>query len=803
MNPTKKTLHALLIGINDYPPPVKSLKGCRNDAEGFDQYFRSYANSRGWAYRPLTLFDQQAGRQNIIEGFGHFDAARDGDVCLLFYAGHGSQWKAPEALSHIEPDLLNESLVCYDSRLEGGRDLIDKELRWLIWKANKGKNLHFVAIMDCCHSGTNVRKDYSNVRMATMEDKSSFPLEEFLGFEDYIRVNEKLTPPMGKYIHLAAARAEELSKEIYTWENLTRGAFSMSLLETLVSTGGALSYLDIHKHVNARIRNLVSDQSPQVEASHSALLKEQFLTGYPLERGNCFLVHNDRKTDRWLVNAGSIFGITAGEGESQTVFKLIDDDYPVEGRVTKVFGMYSELEGLDGVYRENTYNAVIKKRGFPRIPVAFAPGVEETVKDLLKNHLEETDSDDFQLSEDPAIADYWIQASPQELFLTLKEDKRPLFQRLNGISPADIADFQAKLETVCRWRKLQRLTNPDTSIRDENIEIRLSRITVPGDHTDDREPDEPIDNWQSTVVMPYLPKGQDWKEPAFRLKIKNQTGIRFWVSALYLGDNFGIDNDLCPKEELGGGEELWLKDKDEDGNVYQTIPLRLDDSFFQLGINSIREQIKILVSTEEMDTYHYSQDGLEPDRRMEVGTKRGKGRYPGISGSDWRTFDIELLIQRPIARVPLPMREPLFGLRVQAPPAFTASVSLNTFEDCTQAHPGEVNRHIGKYGYLNPYLWTPGRNQSPGLSVVELFFVEGRDMISRENPLILKNESGFTSAVVPFALDKQSGWFRELAHEMDGDVLRLFELPEATAASGEETGKVWRVYLHAEGSGEL
>ena len=72
------------------------------------------------------------GRQrarNIIDGFtSHLCQAGSEDVALFYYAGHGSQGKAPEEYWGMEPDRLNETIVCWDSRRQGVWDLADKEL---------------------------------------------------------------------------------------------------------------------------------------------------------------------------------------------------------------------------------------------------------------------------------------------------------------------------------------------------------------------------------------------------------------------------------------------------------------------------------------------------------------------------------------------------------------------------------------------------------------------------------------------------------------------------------------------------
>ncbi|MDV7393279.1 caspase family protein, partial [Arthrospira platensis SPKY1] len=185
--------------------------------------------------------NEAATRESLIREFSLYDQAGDGDICLFSYSGHGSRNDAPEAFWHLEPDRLNESLVMWDSRTEGGRDLMDKELSYLIWKATNGKNLQFIALMDCCHSGSGTRNS-EEVRSRMAEKGNDVRgLEEMLGYEVYKKDSDgKLSPPQGRHILLAGARHNQAAKEL-TLGGATRGVFTFSLLETLRQYGNQLT----------------------------------------------------------------------------------------------------------------------------------------------------------------------------------------------------------------------------------------------------------------------------------------------------------------------------------------------------------------------------------------------------------------------------------------------------------------------------------------------------------------------------------------------------------------------------------
>src|SRR4051794_9613773 len=119
-----RTLYALLVGIDQYLPPVPRLRGCINDIQEIKYYLNQRVDPGD---RPLaetlqvkTLINGEATRNAVIDTFRkHLVQAGPEDVALFCYSGHGSQEQAPEQFWSIEPDHLDETLVLYDSRAEG------------------------------------------------------------------------------------------------------------------------------------------------------------------------------------------------------------------------------------------------------------------------------------------------------------------------------------------------------------------------------------------------------------------------------------------------------------------------------------------------------------------------------------------------------------------------------------------------------------------------------------------------------------------------------------------------------------
>ncbi|WP_287518827.1 caspase family protein [Okeania sp. SIO2C2] len=219
LSATKK-IYALLVGIDQYAPDseVPKLNGCENDIKAIEAYLTEEIKGkeeRKWElFEPRVLINEQATRQGIIDGFQQYlcQAGSD-DIALFYYSGHGGQQKAPEELLYLDPDGLNETLVCYDSRSPGGYDLADKELRYLLAKVAE-KEPRVIVIFDCCHAGAGTRS-VEGTRLAP-DDTRDRPLSTLIFAQDETfnnslstssKVEKKKTGldlPKGRHILLAA-----------------------------------------------------------------------------------------------------------------------------------------------------------------------------------------------------------------------------------------------------------------------------------------------------------------------------------------------------------------------------------------------------------------------------------------------------------------------------------------------------------------------------------------------------------------------------------------------------------------------
>ena len=150
---------ALLVGVNDYPTGVSSLRGCLTDVQMQQELL---VHRFGFSPSDLVvLTNAQATRQAIIEAFdAHLiQQAQPGDVVVFYFAGHGALVKDPDPLPVTAGRVAgyNGTLVTYDARQgDQANDIMGKTL-FLLGSALKTDQV--TVMLDSCHSGGGTRGD--------------------------------------------------------------------------------------------------------------------------------------------------------------------------------------------------------------------------------------------------------------------------------------------------------------------------------------------------------------------------------------------------------------------------------------------------------------------------------------------------------------------------------------------------------------------------------------------------------------------------------------------------------------------
>lgn len=258
-----QTRRAFLVGIDNYEPKAQVKNQCRkewanlggavNDAEAVAALLRS---SR-FGFKPENvrlLTDKDAVRARILSGIKTYliDNATPGDICVFYYAGHGSRVHNPASR---EPDRMDETLVPADWH-RGNRDIRDKELKKLFNRV-LDKGAHLTVIVDACHSGSisrGIPVKFPNRFMPPDPCATTVPHD-----------NKKSPAQRGALI-LTAAQDFQAAREISYGQNKHRGLFTWALLKAMQDTGGAESVQNLISRVKAIMHSEGFLQEPNLEA---------------------------------------------------------------------------------------------------------------------------------------------------------------------------------------------------------------------------------------------------------------------------------------------------------------------------------------------------------------------------------------------------------------------------------------------------------------------------------------------------------------------------------------------------------
>lgn len=857
-----KNIYALLVGIDIYHPvsvpAIPSLKGCVNDILAIEAYLRERTKGGEWklvepSKIPWILTNEQATRQAIINSFEqHLCNANSNDVVFFYYSGHGAQEKATEEFWHLEPDRLNETLVCYDSRTEGSRDLADKELAYLISQVAQ-KNPHVVMILDCCHSGSGTR-DLSpevTVRRAPVDSRER-PLSSYIFDRDKTALDELLTSsrnlekkttgivlPKGRHVMFSACRDFELAKEYKGEDGQPRGAFSYFLMETLQRTNGSLTYRDLARTINALVSGKVQDQSPQIEATDSEELNQPFLGGAITERPFYFTLTYSSKDKSWAIDGGALHGIPKSSGDillaifpaGSTPEQLCQSEEALlQARVTQVLPQRSKVEiiGESQILSENeSYWAVVTSLPIEPLKVYFQgepAGVELAHQALLKADANERSSLYVRRVNVSTDADYKLLARNGQYWLTLPTDERPLVAPLPE-EPLDLASYTPelalqviqRLEHIARWTNTLELESPATTrIKPDDLKMEIVLHTgisssLDGDNS------EIIATEASDMRLEYEYSDGAWNPPTFYVRLTNNSQKTLYCNVLDLTESFAVSVAFFEDRtsvRLQPGETI------QGDYIDSMVP----DELWEQGITERKDRLKLIVSTTEFDASLLEQDALDlprftqsersllPDLQQQ-GTLnslmvRVQNREMVASSrgntDDWMTKIVTIETVRPQAAGIIQQHEStrLLGgvVKVQPHPSLQAKVSLTTEP--------QASRDLGNL-ILPPILrqepqiaqafqFTTSRGSDPGLSALELFDVENYTAVTPEAPLTLLVEQALEENEYLLPLGYDGEFFlplgRGIKTENGKTEIKLERLPRPTVSSRSLQGSI-RIFM--------
>ncbi len=763
----KRNLYALLVGIDNYPDPNHGLEGCVNDITAIEEYLNERFDKKEYQLHLQTLKDEQATREALINSFrNHLCQAGLDDIVLFYYSGHGSQELAPQEFWHLEPDHLDETLVCYDSRTENGWDLADKELALLIAQVAE-KNPHTTIIMDCCHSGSGTRDPMQKSKIRRFPtDKRQRPLDSFIFSEKDLKLLSDTRDPekhptgwklaKGRHVLLAACRDYETAKEYYGGDK-HRGSFSYFLMDTLSKANGKLTYRDLFGRTNSIIRSKIADQSPQLEVNDSLDDNKFFLDGAIAEFEPYFIVKND-KTHGWVIEGGAVHGVQPPKNGETTLLALFDFDANIDdmrepsksigtAKVTQVLPTKSkiDIESVQNLTVERTFKAVVTSLPLPPLGVYFEG--DEAGVTLAREKLKTAGLNGKQPSayvreeQEVGVAEFRLLCRNQQYLIVRSTDDRPLVEQIDGYQEENAEKAIKRLEHIARWTTITQLSNTATTqIKAGDVKMEL------------QFKDEDLSQ-SKQMRLQYKYQDGEWQKPEFKLKLTNTTNKTLYCALVNLSDSFAISAPFFESGSvrLQAREEAFALDGD-------SLVLNVPDEYWNLGITEYKDIIKLIVSNDEFNARLLEQDKLDAPRSitrnidspnqssLERLMNRTQNRDIEAKSSarydDWYAEEITINTVRPLDSTPVSQEQEQHlgaGVKLQSHPSLVANIRLTTIPQVSRDLGNKIVPPILRENseIVRPFQFTTSRGTDPGLSVLELTEVQDYTVVTPNAPLKL------------------------------------------------------------------
>ena len=257
---------ALLVGLNRYPDPENTLKGCINDVRQVsDLLYSRFGFAADGSTRLLT--DARATTAAIVDRLHWLlDGARPGDVLVFHYSGHGSQ--VPDRHGDERDDGLDEIICPYD--LDWDDPFTDDDLYTIVKDLPAGVNL--TVVLDCCHSGTGLREAGSPARRRCISAPPAVSPPRRA--DAAVRRFGSRAAQHGAIL-IAGCRSDQVSADAYI-DGDYHGALTYFLCQAIEASDGDLTYRDLIDRVRRALRDQRFEQVPQLEGP-AALLRGRVL----------------------------------------------------------------------------------------------------------------------------------------------------------------------------------------------------------------------------------------------------------------------------------------------------------------------------------------------------------------------------------------------------------------------------------------------------------------------------------------------------------------------------------------------
>ncbi|PPQ91266.1 hypothetical protein CVT25_006383 [Psilocybe cyanescens] len=276
-----KNFHALLIGIDEYPPELRPLGGAVRDMENMKKFLvAAFDVPEGSNLDIRQLKNKDATRANIISEIRKLKTSglvKMNDAILIFYAGHGATMPPPEGwpghsatppaegwpeAAEIQCIVASDVKISQENRKYFANGVVlDRTLAALLHDLADSKGNNITVILDCCHSGSGTRdalepeivrgvefKDPEGTRITVQKDYDQETWDKFIDSGRGSVIDHKYRHAgLSSHVLLAACGSKEKASDGYS--------FTQALLDYLGTASlEALSYVVLMRNIDPKNR---------------------------------------------------------------------------------------------------------------------------------------------------------------------------------------------------------------------------------------------------------------------------------------------------------------------------------------------------------------------------------------------------------------------------------------------------------------------------------------------------------------------------------------------------------------------
>lgn len=615
---------ALLIGVEQYTnPDLPRLNGCRNDVTEFQRLLENATDYLGMPLEVMPLIDREANVEQVRSSLNRMiGELQDGDHFVFFFAGNSANSLGRESWEK------DGTLYLYDSEpgKSGWFGLRQEEIEDLLFEVLAEKKVNALLVLD--HPKSREQPLKKGIAPSFRDAASNLK---------------------GSLVILYGA---EEGQSIYegTFGHQFRGVFPYALLDVFWDKGFNISFENLIETTRLRMTQLTDRQTPIMETFPAEMSAAYLFSHEVYTDEKTYEVSFDLNLNRYVINAGARQGITPSLEFMPTLIRLEDGR---ELAVEEVYRDQSSLSGFTGDSdAESTYSAKLVQTAFPKIQIAFDPGIDEKMEAQLRSVIQSYNIYYIDIRDKIEDAKYFIHSWQNDYFLSRQISSRdansgtikPIF----NLEP-DPFELIKQMEYIAQWSGVVEFQNPRSQINSQDMHIRIGLVEgrrLNRENLNSLEPDRILEE-PKVVELSYRPdpSSDQMLQPGIQVQLRSEIKEQLYISVLYLDSNYGIipnaqNNVVEPGAEISVPFTLG-------GQTYRTIPLNFDLKYLDLGRSEIYDYLKFIISTAPLNTEPLQQDALELDKevtRTIISRQEQKKGIFIIGEMDWTAITIPIKI---------------------------------------------------------------------------------------------------------------------------------------------------------------